>query len=123
MKNLSKRNILIIKFGGLGDFILSLYAMHSIKKFHSNSRIILLTEEPYNLLAKKSNWFNEIVTIKRSLFYFIDRINIKKGINDLSIKYVYDLQTSKRSSSYIKVFKLFSFTVVTSSKFEYLRSD
>ena len=55
MKNLSKENILIIKFGGLGDFILSLTAMDSIKKFHADSKILLLTEEPYNTLAKKSN--------------------------------------------------------------------
>ena len=104
MTNSLKEKILIIKFGGLGDFILSLTAMNSIKKFHSGSRIVLLTEEPYDLLAKKSNWFDEIVTIKRSLFYFLDKINIKKKINDLSIRYIYDLQTSERSSSYIRIF-------------------
>jgi ADP-heptose:LPS heptosyltransferase len=105
MTNSSKENILIIKFGGLGDFILSLTAMNSIKKFHPDSRLVLLTEEPYDVLAKKSNWFDEIVTIKRSIFYFLDKIDIKKKINNLSIEYVYDLQTSKRSSSYIEIFK------------------
>ena len=78
MTNSSKENILIIKFGGLGDFILSLTAMNSIKKFHPDSRLVLLTEEPYDVLAKKSNWFDEIVTIKRSIFYFLDKIDIKK---------------------------------------------
>ncbi len=100
----SKKNILIIKFGGLGDFFLSLYAINSIKKFHSKDNLILLTEIPYSQIANKSGWFQKIITIKRSLFHFQDKIQIKKKINGINFDIVYDLQTSRRSSSYYSIF-------------------
>ncbi len=101
-----RKNILIIKFGGLGDFFLSLRAFHAIRKHHIEDRLILLTEKQYYKIAESSGWFDDIKLIKRSLFYFIDRINIKKIIRIKDIDYVYDLQTSKRSSSYFKLFNL-----------------
>ena len=48
---IAAKKILVIKFGGLGDVILSLSAMYSIfRKF--NKKITLLTEEPFNSLLK-----------------------------------------------------------------------
>ena len=70
--------ILIIKFGGLGDVVLSLDAMYSIKKNFNKSKLILLTEKPYDDILRKSGWFDKIVLIKRSLFYFLDIFQIKK---------------------------------------------
>ena len=64
-----QKKILIIKFGGLGDIILSLDAIFSIKKHH-NLKTVLLTEKPYDKFLQNSNWFDRIVTIKRSFFYF-----------------------------------------------------
>ena len=105
MKTLYQRkNILIIKFGGLGDFLLSLQAFNAIRKNHISDKLILLTEKKYIQIAKKCNWFDEIKSINRSLFYFVDRLKIKKEIVLPEIDFVYDLQTSNRSSSYIKLF-------------------
>ena len=101
---MKENRILIIKFGGLGDVILSLNAIYSIKKKFQNSKIFLLTEKPYNGLLQKSKWFHNIFVIKRSPFYFYDIIQIKKKINSLAINKVFDLQTSKRSSFYLKIF-------------------
>ena len=98
------KKILIIKFGGLGDIILSLNAIYSIRKQFQNSKLILLTEKPYDCFLKRSKWFNEIIVIKRSLFYLQDVFQIKKKLNILSVEKVIDLQTSKRSSSYLKIF-------------------
>ena len=70
--------ILIIKFGGLGDIILSLNAIFSIRDKFQKSELILLTEKPYNDFLKKSNWFDDIVVLKRSLFYFHDIYQLKK---------------------------------------------
>ena len=67
-----QKKILIIKFGGLGDVILSLNAIYSIFNHHNKCKLILLTEEPYNKLLVNSNWFEKIFTIKRSFFYFLD---------------------------------------------------
>ena len=65
-----QKKILVVKFGGLGDVVLSLDAMYSIYKHFGN--VSLLTEEPFDKLLKKSKWFKEIFTIKRSKFYFYD---------------------------------------------------
>ena len=72
MRNsLSQKKILVVKFGGLGDVVLSLNAMYSIYK-HFDKNLSLLTEEPFDKLLNKSKWFKEIFTIKRSKFYFYD---------------------------------------------------
>ena len=81
MKNFYQKKILIIKFGGLGDFFLSLNPFYTIRKSHSKDHLILLTQKPYDQIAKKSDWFDEIFTIKRSIFYFLDIIKIMKQIN------------------------------------------
>ena len=101
-----QKKILIVKFGGLGDVILSLDAMYSIYK-HFGNNISLLTEKPFDKLLKKSKWFKEILTIKRSKFYFYDVYKIKKKIDPFFFSNVFDLQTSNRSSYYLKIFKNF----------------
>ena len=103
---MKQKKILVIKFGGLGDVVLSLNAMYSIYK-HFGKNISLLTEKPFDKLLKKSKWFKEIFTIKRSKFYFYDIYKIKKKIDPIFFSNVFDLQTSKRSSYYLKIFKNF----------------
>ena len=98
-----QKKILIIKFGGLGDIILSLDAIFSIKEYHK-AQIFLLTEKPYKQFFIKSKWFKKIITIKRSFFYFMDINQIKKQIKFGDFDFVYDLQTSKRTSFYLKFF-------------------
>ena len=101
---MKQKQILVIKFGGLGDVVLSFNAMYSIYK-HFGKNISLLTEEPFDILLNKSKWFKEIFTIKRSKFYFYDIYKIKKKIDPACFSNVFDLQTSKRSSYYLKIFK------------------
>ena len=98
-----QKKILVIKFGGLGDVILSLNAIFSLKK-KFNVKPYLLTEKPYDDFFLKSKWFDEIITIKRSLFYLYDLIQIKKKLNPQTFYKVFDLQTSRRSSYYLKIF-------------------
>ena len=95
---MKQKKILVIKFGGLGDVVLSLDAMYSIYK-HFGKNISLLTEKPFDKLLKKSKWFKEIFTIKRSKLYFYDIYKIRKKINPVCFTDVFDLQTSKRSST------------------------
>ena len=100
-----EKQILVIKFGGLGDVILSLTAIYSIKSKFKNHKILMLTEEPYDLILKRSKWFDKIITIKRSFLYLNDIFEIKKKIDINSIDFVFDLQTSARSSKYLRLFK------------------
>ncbi|MBH43576.1 MAG: hypothetical protein CMP25_02170 [Rickettsiales bacterium] len=104
MKISSNQKILIIKFGGLGDFILSLSAMYTIKTFYKKSKLVLVTESAYKDIAERSKWFEEIIIIKRSMFYFLDKLKLKKKLNTREFVNVYDLQTSKRSTSYGDLF-------------------
>ena len=103
---MKQKKILVIKFGGLGDIVLSLNAMYSIYK-HFDKNLSLLTEEPFDKLLNKSKWFKEIFTIKRSKFYFYDVYKIRKKIDPVFFSNVFYLQTSKRSSYYLKIFKNF----------------
>ena len=81
MKNYSKKNsVLIIKFGGLGDFILSFDPFYSIRQHHKNENLILLTEKFYSEIAKKTGWFEKVITINRSLLYINDKRQIKKKL-------------------------------------------
>ena len=108
MKNsLIKSEILIIKFGGLGDFCLSLNAMYNIKKKFFRDNLTLLTEKKFEKIAAKSNWFNKIICMKRNFFHFFDRLEIKRKIDYKNIDVVFDLQTSERSTGYFEVFKEF----------------
>ena len=68
---IARKKILIIKFGGLGDIMLSLNAIYSIRNKFQNSKLILLTEKPYKNFLEKSKWFDDIIVIKRSLFIFM----------------------------------------------------
>ena len=60
-----QKKILVIKFGGLGDVVLSLNAMYSIYK-HFGKNISLLTEKPFDKLLKKLSPLKEILIICRT---------------------------------------------------------
>ena len=115
-----QKKILIIKFGGLGDIILSLDAIFSIKKHH-NLKTVLLTEKPHDKFLQNSNWFDRVVTIKRSLFYFYDLYQIKKKLNNHEFQFIYDLQTSSRTSHYLKYFD--SQRTITNGIGQYARNN
>ena len=77
---MKEKNILIIKFGGLGDIVLSLNAIYSIREKFKKSKLLLLTEKPYREFLEHSNLFDNIIVIKRSLFYLYDIFQIKKKL-------------------------------------------
>ncbi len=101
---MTEKKVLIIKFGGLGDVILSLDSIFSIFKHHDKKKIVLLTEEPYDGILKRCSWFDEIIVIKRTYFYYFDLLQIKNKLSKYKISHVYDLQTSKRTSYYLRYF-------------------
>ena len=61
----SKRNLLIIKHGALGDFILSFGPFKAIRDYHLNDHIILLTNSIFKEFAEESNYFDEIIVDDR----------------------------------------------------------
>ena len=66
------KKILIIKHGSLGDLILSLSSMYSIRNKYNESSIHLITEEKYYSFLKKTNFFEKIIKDNRKNFFFND---------------------------------------------------
>ena len=69
-----KRNLLIIKHGALGDFILSFGPFKAIRNYHLNDQLVLLTTSIFKEFAKESNYFDEIIVDDRPAFWNIKKI-------------------------------------------------
>ena len=104
---ISKKNVLVIKHGALGDFILSFGPFKAIRNYHSNDHLTLLTNSNFKDFAEESNYFNEVIVDDRPSFWNITKM-LKLGnfLRNKNFFRVYDLQTSQRSSFYYNFFRL-----------------
>ena len=98
-------NILVIKLGALGDFILAQSACAAIRRHHAGANITLLTTAPFAEMAAASPYFDEIWIDDKPRWYqplgWMDLIvNLRCG----NFARVYDLQTSSRTNLYYKLF-------------------
>ena len=95
----SRQRILVIKLGALGDFVHAFHAFAAIRAQHPCSRITLLTTAPYLALAEASPWFDEVRVDPRAPWWNLPALwrtaRAMRGFD-----FVYDLQTSRRSSRY-----------------------
>jgi len=93
------QRILVIKLGALGDFVHAFHAFAAIRAQHACSRITLLTTTPYQALAEASPWFDEVRVDPRAPWWNLPALwrtaRAMRGFD-----FVYDLQTSRRSSRY-----------------------
>ncbi|QNT79575.1 Glycosyltransferase family 9 (heptosyltransferase) [Entomobacter blattae] len=89
----------MIRLGALGDFVLSFSAFAAIRKKHQTDHITLLTTRPYVDLAQRSPWFDTVLIDSRPKWWQISRVwTLHETIKGFD--FVYDLQTSSRSSFY-----------------------
>ncbi len=103
----NKKNILIIKHGAFGDFILSFGPFKAIRNYHSNDNIILLTTRIFKEFAEESNCFDEVIIDDRTSFWNIKKIlKLFNLLRKKNFFRVYDLQTSQRSSFYYNFFRM-----------------
>ena len=109
------KKILIIKHGSLGDIIFSLPSMISIREKYPNALIHLLTEKKYVSFLMRSKIFDKFIIDNRKDYYLKSIPNLYKL---LRIKYdaIVDLQNSKRTSIYNLIFRLFSNSLICSSR-------
>jgi ADP-heptose:LPS heptosyltransferase len=96
--------ILVIKLGALGDFIQALAAAKIIRARHVGARITLLTTEPFKAFAEKCPYFDVVEAYGRpreaaATAALIARIRAAK------YDFVYDLQTSGRTTNYFHALK------------------
>jgi ADP-heptose:LPS heptosyltransferase len=102
------KKILIIKHGALGDIVLSMHAIFSIKNHYDKPHITILTEEVYKDFFKSFSFINSIKIDNRPKFYnFFEFIKLIKWFKKNNFDWVYDLQTSTRTNIYFFIFSLF----------------
>ena len=97
--------VLIIKLGALGDFVQALEPMAAIRRHHQDAQITLLTTKPYADLAKGSGLVDEIwLDTRPSWFQLSAWFTLRQRLRTAPFDWVYDLQTSDRSSFYFRLF-------------------
>ena len=93
------RRIMVMRLGALGDFVLSFSAFAAIRAHHADDQITLLTTAPFEALAAASPWFDRVEVDSRP--GWTDWRGLWRLRRQLAgFDFVYDLQTSGRSSRY-----------------------
>jgi len=99
------RRILVIRLSALGDFVQSLGPFTAIRRYHAADHVALLTTAPFAAFAAGLGCFDEVLIDPRPRPFALGewwalRRQLRRGRFDR----VYDLQTSQRSSSYLRLF-------------------
>ncbi len=97
--------VLVIKLGALGDFVQAMGPMRAIRDHHPSADLTLLTTRPYAALAEATGWFEAVWVDDRPKVWQIGRLRaLARRLRGGGFGWVYDLQTSDRSSSYFRLF-------------------
>jgi ADP-heptose:LPS heptosyltransferase len=99
------RRILVIRLSALGDFVQSLGPFAAIRRRHAADHVGLLTTAPFADFAAGLGCFDEVLIDRRPKpsalkEWWALRRHLRQGRFDR----VYDLQTSQRSSNYLRLF-------------------
>jgi ADP-heptose:LPS heptosyltransferase len=94
--------ILVIRLGALGDFVQSLGPFAAIRAQHPGAEITLLTTAPFAPLARLAPWFDRVEIDARPAWWNLAGVlRLRRQVRRFD--FVYDLQTSQRSSRYFRV--------------------
>ncbi len=97
-------DILVIKHGALGDFVLAMGPFAAIRRHHPDAVITLLTTAPFGELAEASGYFDAVwIDTRPKLTQPLDLLKLARRLNDAGFERVYDLQTSTRSNGYFRL--------------------
>ena len=93
--------VLVIKHGALGDIIIATAAFAAIRRQHPDAHITLLTTKPYAELLAQSPFFDELwIDSKPSWRDRPALQRLRHMLNRERWQWVYDLQTSQRTTCY-----------------------
>jgi ADP-heptose:LPS heptosyltransferase len=96
------QKILVIRLGALGDFVLSFGPFAAIRDHHPDARITLLTTAPFARLGRLSPWFDAVIIDRRAPWWDLPAL-LRLSAQLRGFDFVYDLQTSGRSSRYFRL--------------------
>ncbi len=94
--------ILVIRLGALGDFVQSFGPFAAIRARHATDEITLLTTPPFAGLARLCPWFDRVeVDVRPAWWDVAGLLRLRRQL--VGFSFVYDLQTSGRSSRYFRL--------------------
>jgi ADP-heptose:LPS heptosyltransferase len=97
--------ILVLKLGALGNIILSLGPFAAIRRHHAGDHITLLTTRPWAGWLAGSPYFDSVLIDERPSWWNLPGVwRLKRQLAEGCFDRVYDLQTSTRSSHYLRLF-------------------
>lgn len=96
--------ILVIKLGALGDFMYALGAMRAIREYHPAAHITLLTQKPYEALARRTGLFDAVMLDSKPKYNPLHWLAFKNDLNARNFGRIYDLQNNDRTRLYFKLF-------------------
>jgi ADP-heptose:LPS heptosyltransferase len=94
--------VLVIRLGALGDFVLSFAAFAAIRAHHAADEVALLTTAPFAAIARRAPWFDRVLCDARPDWWNLPGV-LRLARRLRGFDFVYDLQTSARSSRYFRL--------------------
>ncbi len=95
------RHVLIIKLSALGDVVQAFGPIRAIRNHHPKARITVLTTRPYAGLFEACPDVDQVWVDARPKWYHIGKWwALRRQLRSVPFDWVYDLQTSGRSSGY-----------------------
>jgi ADP-heptose:LPS heptosyltransferase len=102
------RRILVIRLSALGDFVQSLGPMAALRRHHTADHLALLTTAPFAAFATELGLFDEVLIDRRPKPAALrEWWGLRRQLRQGRFDRVYDLQTSQRSSNYLRLFSRF----------------
>jgi ADP-heptose:LPS heptosyltransferase len=94
--------ILVIRLSALGDFVLSFGPFAAIRAKWPDAEITLLTTAPFAAMGKAAPWFDRVIVDPKPRWWDLPALwRLSRDLRGFD--FVYDLQTSGRSSRYFRL--------------------
>lgn len=92
------QNILVIKLGALGDFIISIGTMMMIRKRFPDAKITLMTNKAFLSIARQSGAFDDYIIDNRVSYWNLkEQVRLFRDIMKCNPDCIIDLQNNKRT--------------------------
>src|SRR3954467_11400413 len=98
------RHILVIRYGGFGDMILSMGAFRTIRAHHAADRVTALTTRRFADLLRQSGYFDEVLIDDRlKPWQIAGWVGVPPLFGGERFDRVYDLQRNQRTAVLYRV--------------------
>src|SRR5438270_10078608 len=98
------RQILVIRYGGFGDMILSMGAFRTIRAHHAADRVTALTTRRFAGLLRHSGYFDEVLLDERLKPWQIGGwLALARVLRGKHFDRIYDLQRNERTTILYRV--------------------